>query len=169
MRVVVWLPALVLLVFPAMVSAGRRREVECPEYMYAFGDSYTDTGNAQAELPAFFTLHYPYGKSYRFPDRPNERTRYCNGRLVIDFTSMTLETIRTALFCLFVCLSICLFDFAPLSATLPCNIVRALISARNKSVRLIIDFTSMTLKTMRTALLVCLCVYSILHFSPQLC
>ena len=105
MRVIIWLPALVLLVFPAMASAERRREVECPEYIYAFGDSYTDTGNAQAELPAFFTLHYPYGKSYRFPDRPNERTRYCNGRLVIDFTSMTLTNdMRTALFYLFVCL-----------------------------------------------------------------
>ena len=88
MRVVIWLPTLVFLVFPAMTSAERRREVECPDYIYAFGDSYTDTGNAQAELPAFFTLNYPYGKSYRFPDRPNERTRYCNGRLVIDFTSM---------------------------------------------------------------------------------
>lgn len=102
----IWLPTtLVFLVFVAMVSAQRRRDVECPEYIYAFGNSYTDTGNAQAELPAFFTLNYPYGKSYCFPDRPDERTRYCNGRLVIDFTSMYWKPHGLAPFkfvCLFV-------------------------------------------------------------------
>lgn len=73
--------------------AGRpRRELEalspflCPSYIYAFGDSYTDTGNLQAINPAA-VLKYPYGESYCFPDRPKERTRYCDGRLIIDFIS----------------------------------------------------------------------------------
>lgn len=58
----------------------------CPSYIYAFGDSYTDTGNFQAIIPTT-ELKYPYGESYCFPARPEERTRYCNGRLIIDFIS----------------------------------------------------------------------------------
>lgn len=58
----------------------------CPSYIYAFGDSFTDTGNLQAIIPTS-ELKYPYGESYCFPARPKERTRYSNGRLIIDFIS----------------------------------------------------------------------------------
>lgn len=64
---------------------------DCPDYIFAFGNSYTDTGNSQEELPILFSLNPPYGISYRFPDRPNEHTRYCDGRIPIDFTSMLLH------------------------------------------------------------------------------
>lgn len=65
----------------------------CPNYIYAFGDSLTDTGNAQAELPAFLALTaYPYGINYKFPDRPCERTRFCDGRLILDYTGMPLAS-----------------------------------------------------------------------------
>jgi len=68
-------------------SVGSRPRPElCPSYIYAFGDSFTDTGNSQAVNPTTI-LNYPYGESYCFPDRPKERTRYCNGRFVIDFIS----------------------------------------------------------------------------------
>ena len=63
----------------------------CPDYIFAFGNSYTDTGNSQEELPILFSLNPPYGISYRFPDRPNEQTRFCDGRITIDFTSMHLH------------------------------------------------------------------------------
>jgi hypothetical protein len=65
-----------------------RERFQCPRYIYAFGDSLTDTGNLQAVIPAT-ELKYPYGESYCFPDRPKERTRFSNGRLVIDFISKT--------------------------------------------------------------------------------
>jgi len=59
----------------------------CPDYIYAFGDSLSDTGNAHAENALFYALTpYPYGESYRFPDRPCERTRFCDGRLIVDYT-----------------------------------------------------------------------------------
>lgn len=73
--------------YSLLVSAeGDQERFHCPSYIYAFGDSYTDTGNLQAVVPAT-ELNYPYGESYCFPDRPKERTRFSNGRLVIDFIS----------------------------------------------------------------------------------
>ncbi|XP_024368979.1 GDSL esterase/lipase At3g48460 [Physcomitrium patens] len=60
----------------------------CPDYIYVFGDSLTDVGNAHAELPIFNTVtNYNYGMSYSFPDRPCERTRFSDGRLLIDYTA----------------------------------------------------------------------------------
>lgn len=87
-----FLALLLLCTMSNYVSAGDNEinstasSFQCPEYIFAFGDSATDTGNAQAELPIVFDLNYPYGKSYQFP-HPNERNRYCDGRMVIDFTS----------------------------------------------------------------------------------
>lgn len=64
----------------------------CPDYIYVFGDSLTDVGNAHAELPIFNTVtNYNYGMSYSFPDRPCERTRFSDGRLLIDYTGMRGE------------------------------------------------------------------------------
>ncbi|KAG0599172.1 hypothetical protein M758_12G133200 [Ceratodon purpureus] len=62
----------------------------CPSYIYAFGDSFTDTGNLQAVMPER-ELKYPYGESYCFPDRPKERTRFSDGRLVIDFITQAFN------------------------------------------------------------------------------
>lgn len=60
--------------------------IQCPRGIFVFGDSLTDTGNAQAAFPgvAGAILNYPYGMSYTFTDKPG-RNRYSDGRLVIDF------------------------------------------------------------------------------------
>lgn len=55
----------------------------CPEAIFAFGASMTDTGNAQAAFPYASApqASLPYGETY-FKKPAN---RYSNGRLVIDF------------------------------------------------------------------------------------
>ena len=83
--------AVVLFIGADSNSAAAAAFKNCPDSIFAFGNSYTDTGNSQEELPIFFSLNPPYGISYRFPDRPNERTRFCDGRIAIDFISMHLH------------------------------------------------------------------------------
>jgi predicted phage tail protein len=55
----------------------------CPEALFAFGASMTDTGNSQAAFPYASApqTSLPYGETY-FKKPAN---RYSNGRLVIDF------------------------------------------------------------------------------------
>ena len=58
--------------------------------IYAFGDSYTDTGNtASATGPSSFTYvsNLPYGRTF-FHHPTN---RYSDGRLVIDFVTQSLS------------------------------------------------------------------------------
>jgi hypothetical protein len=58
----------------------------CPEAIFVFGDSLSDTGNVQIAFPGnpLTTLNYPYGESYTFTNEPG-RNRYCDGRIVPDF------------------------------------------------------------------------------------
>ncbi|KAG0612509.1 hypothetical protein M758_6G033400 [Ceratodon purpureus] len=78
--------SLVALVF--LLACKDANAFVCPKYIYSFGDSLTDTGNAHAEVPLLYDVTtYPYGMSYRFPDRPCERTRFCDGRLIVDYTA----------------------------------------------------------------------------------
>ena len=60
----------------------------CPEAIFAFGASMTDTGNAQAAFPYASApqTSLPYGETY-FKKPAN---RYSNGRLVIDFFGNSL-------------------------------------------------------------------------------
>lgn len=58
--------------------------------IYAFGDSYTDTGNTQSQTgPSGFNYvsNLPYGRT--FFHRPTNR--YSDGRLVIDFLAQSLS------------------------------------------------------------------------------
>lgn len=60
------------------------------ERIYAFGDSYTDTGNTESSTGPCFFMHVsnpPYGQT--FFHRPTNR--YSDGRLVIDFVSEALS------------------------------------------------------------------------------
>ncbi|EPS63670.1 hypothetical protein M569_11113, partial [Genlisea aurea] len=69
----------------------RRPTGEAPfPTVYAFGDSYTDTGNTRSDSgPAGFTFvsNLPYGRTYFH--RPTNR--YSDGRLVIDFVAEALS------------------------------------------------------------------------------
>jgi phospholipase/lecithinase/hemolysin len=58
----------------------------CPQAIFVFGDSLSDTGNVQIAFPGnpLTTLNYPYGESYTFTNEPG-RNRYCDGRIVPDF------------------------------------------------------------------------------------
>jgi phospholipase/lecithinase/hemolysin len=58
----------------------------CPQAIFVFGDSLSDTGNVQIAFPgnSLTTLNYPYGESYTFTNEPG-RNRYCDGRIVPDF------------------------------------------------------------------------------------
>jgi hypothetical protein len=58
----------------------------CPEAIFVFGDSLSDTGNVQIAVPGIplTTLNYPYGESYNFTNEPGHN-RYCDGRIVADF------------------------------------------------------------------------------------
>ncbi len=58
----------------------------CPEAIFVFGDSLSDTGNVQIAFPGspVTTLNYPYGESYNFTNEPGHN-RYCDGRIVADF------------------------------------------------------------------------------------
>ncbi|CAM6059798.1 unnamed protein product, partial [Sphagnum tenellum] len=58
----------------------------CPEAIFVFGDSLSDTGNLQIAFPGnpLTTLNPPYGESYTFTNEPG-RNRYCDGRIVPDF------------------------------------------------------------------------------------
>lgn len=70
---------------------------QCPQAIFVFGDSLTDTGNTQAAFPGVpgAILNYPYGESYTFTDKPG-RNRYSDGRLVIDFVGKcTLPIVST--------------------------------------------------------------------------
>ncbi|KAF3431130.1 hypothetical protein FNV43_RR25860 [Rhamnella rubrinervis] len=64
----------------------------CFSKVYAFGDSYTDTGNAyslgglKSFLGGFASRSNPYGSSTNLPGH-----RLCNGRLVIDFLCESLS------------------------------------------------------------------------------
>lgn len=65
-----------------------------PMQIFSFGDSLSDTSNAHAEIPLLYAItRYPYGISYRFPDRPCERTRFSDGRLIIYYTG-TMDFFR---------------------------------------------------------------------------
>lgn len=58
--------------------------------IYAFGDSYTDTGNTNSSTPPAFFKHVsnlPYGQT--FFHRPTNR--FSDGRLVIDFVAQALS------------------------------------------------------------------------------
>lgn len=61
----------------------------CPEAIFAFGASMTDTGNAQAAFPYASApqTSLPYGETYF--KKPADR--YSNGRLVIDFFAQALN------------------------------------------------------------------------------
>ncbi|KAL0355168.1 UNVERIFIED_CONTAM: GDSL esterase/lipase [Sesamum radiatum] len=58
--------------------------------IYAFGDSYTDTGNTRSNTGPngfMFVSNLPYGRT--FFHRPTNR--YSDGRLVIDFVAQALS------------------------------------------------------------------------------
>lgn len=89
----------VLGVVALMLCCGVAQAFVCPDFIYAFGDSLSDTGNAQAEVPDFDAESvYPYGKSYRFPDRPCERTRFSDGRLILDYFDLETTHVFTVNF-----------------------------------------------------------------------
>lgn len=65
----------------------------CFSRVFAFGDSYTDTGNAQLMgfFKSFISQQTPYSSSGQLPGY-----RLCNGRLVIDYLcdSLSIPTLR---------------------------------------------------------------------------
>lgn len=63
---------------------------KCPTAFWVFGDSLTDTGNAQVAFPTQAKLVAPYGQSYTFADKPG-RNRYSDGRLVVDFVAQAFR------------------------------------------------------------------------------
>ena len=63
---------------------------KCPSAFWTFGDSLSDTGNAQASFPSASRLHPPYGSSYTFCDKPG-LSRYSDGRLIVDFVGVPLS------------------------------------------------------------------------------
>jgi predicted phage tail protein len=83
------LGGLLLIVWVLMMGCGAVGLAEgnssssCPEAIFAFGASMTDTGNSQAAFPYASApqTSLPYGETY-FKKPAN---RYSNGRLVIDF------------------------------------------------------------------------------------
>lgn len=70
------------------VGMAEGKHSSCPEAIFAFGASMTDTGNAQAAFPYASApqTSLPYGETY-FKKPAN---RYSNGRLVIDFFGNSL-------------------------------------------------------------------------------
>lgn len=63
---------------------GGNGSFKCPKAFFTFGDSLSDTGNAQATFPTASRLYPPYGISYTFHDKPGFN-RYSDGRLIVDF------------------------------------------------------------------------------------
>ncbi|KAJ7526349.1 hypothetical protein O6H91_16G002600 [Diphasiastrum complanatum] len=56
--------------------------VQCPQAIFSFGDSLSDTGNAVAAFPTTRPVEaFPYGQTYFH----HPAKRYSDGRLVIDF------------------------------------------------------------------------------------
>ncbi|CAK9172590.1 unnamed protein product [Ilex paraguariensis] len=85
--------SILLLLLSSLSSASTSNTTTHPrpfKTIYAFGDSYTDTGNTESATgPNAFTYvsHLPYGSTY-FHHPTN---RYSDGRLMIDFVSQTLS------------------------------------------------------------------------------
>ena len=74
---------LIVSVLMRCCAVGLAEGNSCPEAIFAFGASMTDTGNQQAAFPyaTVAQTSLPYGETY-FKKPAN---RYSNGRLVIDF------------------------------------------------------------------------------------
>ncbi|XP_057790052.1 acetylajmalan esterase-like [Salvia miltiorrhiza] len=73
-----------------IIATTEATRILCPiESLFQFGDSISDTGNVARLLPVGPTLPAskpPYGET--FPGRPTGR--WSDGRLIIDYTAMTL-------------------------------------------------------------------------------
>ena len=89
------LTTILLILFASLCvasTAPSRRGTNSPPFkkIYAFGDSYTDTGNTESSTgPNGFTYvsNLPYGSTF-FHHPTN---RYSDGRLVIDFVAQALS------------------------------------------------------------------------------
>jgi predicted phage tail protein len=95
------LGGLLLIVWVLMMGCGAvglaaegNSSSSCPEAIFAFGASMTDTGNSQAAFPYASApqTSLPYGETY-FKKPAN---RYSNGRLVIDFFGTNSLLIQSA-------------------------------------------------------------------------
>lgn len=82
-----------LVLVVSLFAMGQRTKTEpaaftCPEAIFCFGDSTSDTGNAVAV--GYAHVNYPYEKvDQNFDDQPG-RNRFCDGRLIIDFVGKLL-------------------------------------------------------------------------------
>ncbi|KAK4486129.1 hypothetical protein RD792_008797 [Penstemon davidsonii] len=81
---------LILFTFNSLYAKATNPPPSIFKTIYAFGDSYTDTGNTQSETgPSgfMFVSKLPYGRTF-FHHPTN---RYSDGRLVIDFVAQSLS------------------------------------------------------------------------------
>ncbi|XP_031091336.1 GDSL esterase/lipase At3g48460-like [Ipomoea triloba] len=84
------LSTLLLLLFLCCPNPSSATAPKLFKKIYAFGDSFTDTGNTNSSTGSIFFTHVsnpPYGRT--FFHRPTNR--YSDGRLVIDFVAQALS------------------------------------------------------------------------------
>ena len=84
-------------------------EAECPQAIFAFGASMTDTGNSQAVFPFQSAAQSaPYGET--FFRRP--ANRWSDGRVVVDFFGIVFDILQGWMFTLVEVLILTRFDSA---------------------------------------------------------